>query len=620
MNSLLPRLTLRTATLAIALATLLNPVSSALAEKPLALHPDNPHYFLFRGKPTILITSGEHYGAVLNLDFDYVPYLKELQSHELNHTRTFAGTYREIPSSFGITENTLAPKPGRYIAPWARSDVPGCADGGNKFDLTKWDEAYFKRLKDFLSQASKRGVVVEMNLFCPFYEEALWELDPMNDRNNINGVGKCTKTQVYDLSHPDVTAVQNAVTAKIVETLKDFDNLYYEICNEPWFGNVTTQWQAEIAATIVKTESAYPARHLISQNILKQKITNPNPAVSIYNFHYAAPPEVIGLNYGLNLALGDNETGFRGKENVCYRTEAWDCFIAGGALYSSLDYSFTASHPSGTLLQYDSPGGGNVELRKQLRIVRNFMDDLDFVRMSPMDSLIKGGIPTGLMTGRALVEKGKTYAIYVRHRTNADRFHARWTGSLVWPTNGAVTLHLTSAQGARLWLDDKLVVDNSKTHEKKEDTAEVSFPAGTKVPVRLELYQGRVGSVLQMSWTTPGGKKEVIPTSQFIPAGGEGQGLKADYYDDRSMKNLVITRNDSVIDFDWTKNDPFMDNKPAPSVNLTLDLPAGSYRASWVDTMTGKIAKKENFKHAGGHATLASPDFAEDIALKITVR
>ena len=42
----------------------------AAGPKPISLHPDNPHYFLFRGKPTVLITSGEHYGAVLNLDFD----------------------------------------------------------------------------------------------------------------------------------------------------------------------------------------------------------------------------------------------------------------------------------------------------------------------------------------------------------------------------------------------------------------------------------------------------------------------------------------------------------------------------------------------------------------------
>ena len=38
------------------------------AAKPIRLHPDNPHYFQYRGKPVILITSAEHYGAVLNLD------------------------------------------------------------------------------------------------------------------------------------------------------------------------------------------------------------------------------------------------------------------------------------------------------------------------------------------------------------------------------------------------------------------------------------------------------------------------------------------------------------------------------------------------------------------------
>src|SRR5882757_6568928 len=99
------------------------------ANKPLALHPDNPHYFLFRGKPAVLIGSTEHYGAVLNLDFDYIPYLDELAAHGLNQTRTFSGTYHEVFGSFGITENTLAPKPDRYGAPWPRSNQAGAADG-----------------------------------------------------------------------------------------------------------------------------------------------------------------------------------------------------------------------------------------------------------------------------------------------------------------------------------------------------------------------------------------------------------------------------------------------------------------------------------------------------------
>src|SRR5262245_30663305 len=89
--------------------------------KPLTLHPDNPHYFLFRGKPAFLLTSGEHYGAVLNKDFNYVIYLDELRARGFNLTRTFSGTYREIPGSFKIVENTLAPNPESYVCPWARS-------------------------------------------------------------------------------------------------------------------------------------------------------------------------------------------------------------------------------------------------------------------------------------------------------------------------------------------------------------------------------------------------------------------------------------------------------------------------------------------------------------------
>ncbi len=283
--------------------------------QPIGLHPDNPHYFAWRGRPTVLVTSGEHYGAVLNLDFDYVRYLDELQRDGLNHTRTFSGVYREIPASFGITDNTLAPKPNRYVCPWARSGQPGYFDGGNRFDLTQWDPAYFQRLKDFMEQAGRCGVVVEVNLFCPLYDEPLWRASPMNARNNINQVGACAREEVYTLNNADLLDVQRAVTRKIVQELRDFDNLYYEVCNEPYFGGVTLEWQHEIVNTIVQAEKEFPHQHLISMNIAngRQKVENPHPRVSILNFHYCHPPDVVAMNYGLRRVIGENETGFRGQ-------------------------------------------------------------------------------------------------------------------------------------------------------------------------------------------------------------------------------------------------------------------------------------------------------------------
>jgi hypothetical protein len=413
-------------TLAVALAFLgcvgaATPGRSAEPVRPLALHPDNPHYFLFRGKPTILVSSGEHYGAVLNLDFDYVRYLDALKADGLNHTRTWVGTYREVPGSFGITDNTLAPQPNRYVCPWVRSDQPGYFDGGNKFDLNRWDDAYFKRLKDFLAQAGQRGIVVEVNLFCPNYDDKLWQASPMNAVNNVNGVGTCPKDQVYTLKHKDLLAVQEALTRKIVTELRDFDNLYYEVCNEPYFGGVTLEWQHRIIDVIAETEKDWPRKHLISMNIAngRARVDKPHPAVSIFNFHYCHPPDAVRLNYGLNKVIGENETGFRGKADVLYRTEGWDFLIAGGGLYNNLDYSFTVKHPDGTFRDYKSPGGGSPELRRQLGVLKTFLEGFDFVRMAPHDEVIKGGVPEKA-TARALVEPGKQYAVYVNGGTQAD--------------------------------------------------------------------------------------------------------------------------------------------------------------------------------------------------------
>jgi hypothetical protein len=77
------------------------------AGPPIGLHPENPHYFLFRGRPTVLVGSTEHYGAVLNRDFDYVRYLDELHARGLNLTRTFSGVYCEDQRSFGIHGNPV---------------------------------------------------------------------------------------------------------------------------------------------------------------------------------------------------------------------------------------------------------------------------------------------------------------------------------------------------------------------------------------------------------------------------------------------------------------------------------------------------------------------------------
>jgi hypothetical protein len=431
--------------------------NGALAAAPaLRLHPENPHYFEFRGKPAVIVTSGEHYGAVLNLDFDFARYLETLERDGLNGTRTFAGAYCEAPGAFNIANNTLAPKAGRFICPWARSDQPGYGNGGNKFDLSRWDEAYFKRLKAFLAEASRRGVIVELNLFCPFYEESMWKLSPMNALNNVNGVGSVARTNVYTLdNNGGLLKFQEEMTRKIVRELKDCDNLYYEICNEPYFGGVTMEWQHRIVDVIAVAEKELGVKHLVSQNIAngKAKVERPHPEVSIFNFHYASPPDTVAMNYGLRKVIGDNETGFQGTNDAPYRMEAWDFLVAGGALFNHLDYSFVAGHEDGSFVYPASqPGGGNADFRRQMRVLRDTFEGFNFVRMRPAPELVKGNLPEGV-SARVLCEPGKDYLVYLRSGLGATREKPKKTSFAAGEVK--VVLDLPKRNYRLEWLDTK---------------------------------------------------------------------------------------------------------------------------------------------------------------------
>jgi hypothetical protein len=422
---------------------------SALSQ-PLALNPANPHYFILEGKPLIIITSGEHYGAVLNLDFNYERYLDTLAGSRLNGTRTFSGAYVEPYGSFNIVSNTLAPAPGRFICPWARSSVTGYANGGNKFDLERWDDAYFKRLRDFVGQAEKRGIIVEMNLFCPFYDESQWKISPQNAGNNVNHVGAIPRNNAYTLDkNGGLLKVQEAMTRKIVTELNGFDNVYYEICNEPYFGGVTLDWQHHIAGIIEATEKALPKKHLISRNVQNgsAKVDHPLPAISIFNFHYASPPVTVAMNYALNKVIGDNETGFRGTNNLPYRVEAWSFILAGGGLFNNLDYSFIAGRENGTFVYPASqPGGGNPVYRQELKILHDFIYGFDFTHLKPISGFVKAGLPPGFAS-YALGTAGQAYALYIGHLPEKNAKPAST------PRTVQIQLSLPSGNYVAQWID-----------------------------------------------------------------------------------------------------------------------------------------------------------------------
>ena len=388
------------------------------------LLPDNNRYLEYHGSPVVLITSAEHYGAVINAEFDFRKYLSELETEGFNYTRIFTGTYLEpVENIFGITKNTLAPLPGKYVSPWSLSK--------GIYDLNKFNNAYFDRLKDFIREAGRRNIIVEVTLFSSIYHDNAWKLSPFYFKNNCNKLDSIPLSLANTLFNKGLINYQIAFIKKLVNELNDFDNLFFEIQNEPWSDNpclvnyvnlsndsvfsnpwqtkveianpVSLQWQQKIAETIIETEKGMKNQHLIAENIsnFEYAVNQSIKGISILNFHYASPHAVL-LNNAVMCVKSLDETGFMPHKSELYIDQAWRFILAGGGVYNNLDYSFIVGNEDGTWKIPDgNPGWGGPAFRKQLSYLAAFMKKLPFYEMNYCDTLIcseKKIMQTGLMS------------------------------------------------------------------------------------------------------------------------------------------------------------------------------------------------------------------------------
>ena len=409
----------------------------------LSLHPENSNYFLFQGKPTILLTSGEHYGSVMNTAFNYEKYLGTLKKEGFNYTRIFIGPYSEIGgNNFGISHNTLNPDPENWLVPWVKEPET------KKYDLTKWNDEFFHRLKTFVTMANQNGIVVEVSLFTSYYTNHQWGNSPFNPKNNIQGIDSISFRQVNTIANGKLLDFQEKYVRKAVQELNGFGNVFFEIQNEPWADNgqlaekiaetdslshpspwqrivetaksESLEWQKFIAQIITDEESRLPNRHLIAQNIsnFRNQIMNPDPNISIFNFHYAYP-EAASQNLDIKKAIGLDETGFMPHTDFYYRSQAWKFILAGGSLCNNLDYSYTVGAEDGTFaIDAGTPGWGGVAYRKQLKTLNDFICKFDFIRMKSDNSILQ--VSHGNLDGfQVLAEPGKQYAIYLEKASGA---------------------------------------------------------------------------------------------------------------------------------------------------------------------------------------------------------
>jgi beta-glucosidase len=90
----------------------------------------------------------------------------------------------------------------------------------------------------------------------------------------------------------------------------------------------------------------------------------------------------------------------------------------------------------------------------------------------------------------------------------ADQFSARWTGKLVPTVSGKYRFGAIADDGARIYLDGKLIAEDWTDHAPATITGEVTLEAGKTYEFKMDYYENKIGAVAKLVWQPPVVKTE----------------------------------------------------------------------------------------------------------------
>ena len=136
----------------------------------------------------------------------------------------------------------------------------------------------------------------------------------------------------------------------------------------------------------------------------------------------------------------------------------------------------------------------------------------------------------------------------------ADDFSVRWTGSGTFDA-AVYRFFVLVDDGARLWIDDRLVIDAWQDGSARELSAEVGLAKATHA-LRLEFFDHTRQARIRLRW-------EKVSAPAF-------NDWKGEYYSNRDLSgNPALVRNDKSIEFKWE------------NVSPAVGIPADDFSVRW---------------------------------------
>jgi len=98
-----------------------------------------------------------------------------------------------------------------------------------------------------------------------------------------------------------------------------------------------------------------------------------------------------------------------------------------------------------------------------------------------------------------------------------SHFSVRWSGTIQPRFSETYMLHLEADSGVRLFIDGKVLIDDSAASVVSDHQVAVAFEAGKRYPLRIEYIQPKAGMMIKLRWESLQQAMEIVPTERLSP-------------------------------------------------------------------------------------------------------
>jgi len=307
------------------------------------------------------------------------------------------------------------------------------AKANGKYDLHKWNKIYWNKLRTFLAETKKRGIIVQLELWDRWNESGHsevprfgWYHSPWNPNNNVtydwsdSPLLKEGRTDFYNAFHmaavendPVLLPLQQDFVEKILDEVIDgrFDHVLFQVDNESGIGDETLEPDPYWALFARE----YAASKGINHNIYacsSRRFHTPTP-YKTKNFRDWDNPEIRVpiVNPAFNFCDISQNNGSSGQihyDNVLWyrsrvRAKFWRAVFAGAA--GIRFHRHTPTRAGGLREGF----GLTLQGQRHIRSMREFLASVHIFSMNPRNDLLSQRVSN---EAYCLAQPPRQYAVF----------------------------------------------------------------------------------------------------------------------------------------------------------------------------------------------------------------